>query len=75
MKVMPKDEIIEVYVKIVNKIIHDLMLRMDEYDIPDSFNYLHGKKRVLELIMGIESNDKTESNDIKINGEDYVSED
>ena len=75
MKVMPKDEIIEVYVKIINKIIHDLMLKMDEYDIPDSFNYLLGKKRVAELIMGIESTDKTESNDIKINGEDYVSED
>ena len=34
-------------------------------DVPDSFNYLYGKKRVLELIMGIDNVDE---------GEDDVSE-
>ena len=37
MKLMHKDEIIETYVKIMNKIIDDLMLGRDEFDIPDTF--------------------------------------
>jgi uncharacterized protein (DUF1015 family) len=60
MKVMPKDEIVETYVKIINKIIDDLMFGMHESDRPDSFNYLYGKKRVLELIMGIDNVDEGE---------------
>ena len=71
---MTKDEIIQTYVKIVNKIINDLKFTMHESDVPDSFRYLDGKKRILELIMGIDTNKESKSNDIKINGEDYVSE-
>ena len=74
MKLMPKDDIIEVYVEIINKIIDDLVFTMHESDVPDNFNYLLGKKRVAELIMGIDTNKESKSNDIKINGEDYVSE-
>ena len=63
-KDMTKDEIIETYVKIVNKIINDLKFTMHESDVPDSFRYLDGKKRILELIMGIDVNKtKGDNND------------
>ena len=63
-KDMTKDEIIETYVKIVNKIINDLKFTMHESDVPDSFRYLDGKKRMLELIMGIDVNKtKGDNND------------
>ena len=74
MKLMHKDEIIETYVKIMNKIIDDLMLGRDEFDIPDTFSYLYGRKELLEEILGIVPTKESKSNDIKINGEDYVPE-
>ena len=80
MKLMSKDDMIELYVNTVNKIINDKV----EGDL-DSHIWISlvAKKDMLEQVLGIvPKNSKTilsivdkNPNNIKINGEDYVSED
>ena len=80
MKLMSKDDMIELYVNTVNKIINDKV----EGDL-DSHIWISlvARKDILEQVLGIAPKkskatlaivDKNPNN-IKINGEDYVSED
>ena len=80
MKLMSKDDMIELYVNTVNKIINDKV----EGDL-DSHIWISlvAKKDMLEQVLGIAPKkskatlaiaDKNPNN-IKINGEEYVSED
>ena len=73
MKLMHKDDMIKLYVKIVNDIIDDTIAsepRIDSHAWVD----LVAKKDLLEEILGIAPTKESKSNDIKINGEDDVSE-
>lgn len=80
MKLMSKDDMIELYVNTVNKIINDKV----EGDL-DSHIWISlvARKDILEQVLGIAPKkskatlaiaDKNPNN-IKINGEEYVSED
>ena len=73
MKLMHKDDMIKLYVEIVNDIIKDMSQQITWDTHNEHYVDLTAQKELLEQVLGIAPTKESKSNDIKINGEDYVS--